>query len=166
MLQKTPRIIHGFFDMLTIEVRNVKVFLLGAVGYPLLELCWRGRTHISMVLAGGLSASLLHHVSHNPRPLWQKALLGGCGITAIEAACGLAWNRHHQVWDYRHLPLNWRGQICLPYTLMWCGLSALWLLGEEQFTFSCANKGQHPAEPHPQLPAPTGTLSQLPGGKG
>lgn len=118
----------------------MKAFFIGALGYPLLELCWRGRTHISMAIAGGCSAVLLHGVSQKKGSLLPKALLCGLGITGIEAVCGLVWNRRHQVWDYRNLPLNWRGQVCLPYTLMWCGLSALWLLAEEQFAFS-----QHPA---------------------
>lgn len=119
----------------------MKAFLIGAVGYPLLELCWRGRTHFSMALAGGAGAALLHRARCLRLPLWCKSLLCGLGITGIEAACGLVWNRHHQVWDYRRLPLNWRGQVCLRYTALWCGLSAAWLLAEECLTPSaCAPK--------------------------
>ena len=59
------------------------------------------------------------------RPLWQQALLGGLMITGMEYAFGLAFNRRHQIWDYRRMPANLRGQICLPFTLAWCGLSAL-----------------------------------------
>ena len=36
----------------------MRSFLIGAVGYPLLELAWRGHTHPSMALAGGMSAML------------------------------------------------------------------------------------------------------------
>jgi len=32
--------------------------------------------------------------------------------------------RQHQIWDYRRMPLQWRGQVCLPYTALWCLLSA------------------------------------------
>ena len=42
---------------------------------------------------------------------------------------GLAFNRRHQIWDYQRMPANLRGQICLPFTLAWCGLSALALGG-------------------------------------
>lgn len=117
----------------------MRSFIIGALGYPLLELCWRGRTHISMAMAGGVSGSMLHRVSRKKGPLCLKALLCGLGITGIEAACGLVWNRRHQVWDYSSLPMNWRGQVCLSYTLAWCGLSALWLLTEKQLAkaFAC-----------------------------
>lgn len=98
-------------------------FLLGAAGYPALELIWRGRTHGSMALAGGLSMMMIHRMNGMHAGRVRKSVLCGLGITAIEAGCGLIWNRRHQVWDYSRLPMNWRGQICLPYTALWCLLS-------------------------------------------
>lgn len=140
----------------------MKSFIIGALGYPLCELCWRGRTHISMAVAGGCSADLLHCASKRKGSLFLKAVLCGLGITGIEASCGLVWNRRHQVWNYRRLPLNWRGQICLPYTLLWCGLSALWLMAEKQITSAVA-AARTEAAPRPEPPAPTGTPPRLPG---
>ena len=127
----------------------MKFFLIGAVGYPLLELAWRGRTHPSMALAGGLSTSLIHRIGRTDLHPVNKVLLCGAGITVIEAACGLIWNRRHQVWDYRHMPLNWRGQVCLPFALAWCGLSAAYLLAEKAIT-----KAAPPAVVQPSSPAP------------
>ena len=102
----------------------INTFMTGAIGYPLLELAYRKRTHYSMAIAGGLAACMIRRVgATNYNPATQAALCG-LGITGIEWLCGMIWNRHHQVWDYRHVPLNYRGQICLPYTLLWCGLSA------------------------------------------
>lgn len=100
-----------------------KLFLVGFVGYPLLEMAYRGRTHYSMALAGGLATTLIGRVSRMRGGLPAKACLCGLGITAIEGACGLIWNRRHQVWDYRRQPLNWRGQVCAGYTTLWCLLS-------------------------------------------
>ena len=101
----------------------MKDFLLGAVAYPLLEICWRGRTHPTMALAGGLSSALLLRLHRAHMPCGQAALLGGCAITLMEGVIGLRWNRRHQIWDYRRMPCNWRGQVCLPYTALWCLLS-------------------------------------------
>jgi uncharacterized membrane protein len=42
----------------------------------------------------------------------------------LEYAVGARFNRDHRIWDYRRAPLNLRGQICLPYSLCWCALSA------------------------------------------
>ena len=105
----------------------MRYFLIGAAGYPLLEIAWRGRTHYSMAIAGGLSTVLLHRISRTKVQPFLQCIWGGVGITAVEAVCGRIWNNHYQVWDYRRMPLNWRGQVCLPYSLLWCGLAAIWL---------------------------------------
>lgn len=106
-------------------------FLIGSLLYPGIELCWRRRTHPAMALAGGVSLSMLSrlHRAQKNRPLWRQALLGGLMITGVEYGFGLAFNRRYHIWDYRKAPLNVRGQICAPYTLAWCGLSALALAG-------------------------------------
>lgn len=101
-----------------------KLFLLGAVAYPVMELLYRGRTHYSMALAGGLSAMLIGHMGRMRMWLPFRAMLCGAGITAIEYAIGCLWNRRYSVWDYRDMSMNIQGQVCLPYTLLWCGLSA------------------------------------------
>ena len=110
----------------------MRPFLIGAMGYPALELLWRGRTHPSMALAGGLGAAMIHRVNRTSLSPVRKSLLCGAGITAIEAACGLRWNRRHQVWDYRRMPLNWRGQVCLPYSALWCLLSSVYMKAKNQ----------------------------------
>lgn len=100
-------------------------FLFGAAGYPLLELLYRRRTHYSMAIAGGCAAILLRGLGRMRLSPALRAVMGGIGITCIEYACGKLWNRRWQVWDYRRTPLNWRGQVCLPYALLWCVLSGL-----------------------------------------
>ena len=109
-----------------LEGRKRKMmFWIGAAGYPLIELWWRGRTHPSMALAGGLAMTALSRISKTDRPLRQQTLLGGLVITGIEYGIGQVFNRRYEVWDYRRMPLNLQGQICLPFTAAWCGLSAV-----------------------------------------
>ncbi|MBQ7377602.1 MAG: hypothetical protein IJW71_04705 [Clostridia bacterium] len=98
-------------------------FAVGAVGYPLIELLFRGRSHISMALAGGLSLVFIVWlgVRHRAQPLLLRALLASLFITAIELLIGIFVNLtlHLSVWDYSDQPLNLLGQICLPYTSIW-----------------------------------------------
>ncbi len=101
----------------------MRYFLLGAIGYPALELLYRQRTHLSMSLAGGLSVLLISQMQRLPLNNLLKAVLCGVGITGIELLCGSIWNRSYAVWDYRQTPLNFRGQVCLPFSLVWCALS-------------------------------------------
>ena len=119
----------------------MKLFLLGAAGYPLLEMLYRRRTHYSMAVAGGLSAWMIGHVRRLRIPFGKRCLLCGLGVTCIEYVCGRIWNRHFTVWDYRNTPLNLHGQICLPFTAVWCGLSAF-LMGVLNLADKC--KGKRP----------------------
>lgn len=101
----------------------LKFFLFGAVGYPLLELLYRKRTHYSMAVAGGISASAIAAVQQLPCSLKLRSLISAICITGIEYAVGRIWNRTYRVWDYRKLPCNYKGQICLPFFLVWGMLS-------------------------------------------
>lgn len=97
------------------------LFYLGGMCYCGLELLWRRFTHWSMFLLGGLCFVLVGNLPKRPLPLrlTEAALL----ITTLELGCGLLVNRNYRVWDYRHMPLNFLGQICLPFTLLWIPVS-------------------------------------------
>ena len=101
------------------------LFALGGSGYFILELLWRGWSHSSMFFAGGCSFLLLGRLGKvKPRlPLVWRGLVGAGIITVVELIAGLLVNRQHKVWDYRAMPLNYRGQICLPFSLLWIPLS-------------------------------------------
>ena len=103
--------------------KNTLLFYLGGMCYCGLELLWRGRTHGSMFLLGGACFLILGRVGALRMNLLIRAVLGGALITMGELAAGLLVNRNFQVWDYRSLPLNFCGQICLTYTLFWVLLS-------------------------------------------
>lgn len=99
------------------------LFCIGGGAYVLLELLWRGRSHISMFLLGGGCFLMLGRLRRLPLPLPVLTVLGALAVTAGELATGLLVNRSYGVWDYRALPLNWMGQICLPYSLLWIPVS-------------------------------------------
>lgn len=101
------------------------LFILGALGYPMIELLWRGRTHWTMSLAGGVSMVVLLYISRTALPLPLMWVAGALAITAIEFTIGCIVNRwlHWEVWDYSQLPFNLLGQISLPFTIVWFMLS-------------------------------------------
>ena len=95
-----------------------------------LELLWRGRSHISMFLAGGLCLVLIGCLEElSPEvPLVFRVLLGTVVITLVELGTGLLVNRDFSVWDYRAMPGNFLGQICPQFCLLWLLLSWLAIL--------------------------------------
>lgn len=106
--------------------KKALLFTAGGVGYVGIELLWRGRSHSSMFLAGGscflLLGSIQRRLQHCPQAV--RAAAGAGAITAVELATGLLVNRQYAVWDYRQMPLNLFGQICLPFSLLWYPVSA------------------------------------------
>ena len=101
------------------------LFVLGGLSYVGLELLWRGRSHGSMFLAGGGCFLLLGKLNTTtPRlPLIPRAIVGAGIITMVELMMGMLTNRHYEVWDYRNVPMNLYGQICLPFSLLWIPVS-------------------------------------------
>lgn len=106
-------------------LQTISHFLLGGFGYVGLEFLWRGRSHISMFVAGGVCFLLLGKLNRvKPRlTLPWRCVAGAAIITAVELAVGMLANRQYQVWDYRHVPWNFMGQICLPFSLLWIPVS-------------------------------------------
>ena len=98
-------------------------FIICGLGYAIIELLWRGRTHWSMMLAGGICFILFSVIAEKLRGqrLLYKAILCALAVTAVEFIFGIVFNiiLRMQVWDYSGVPLNFLGQICLLYTVIW-----------------------------------------------
>ena len=104
------------------------LFMTGGVLYFLFETLWRGYSHWTMFVLGGLCFVLVGGLNEFlpwEMPLLHQMLLGGLIITIGELLTGivvnlwLGWN----VWDYSLLPGNLWGQICPQYSLLWVLLS-------------------------------------------
>lgn len=100
----------------------------GGLLYVILELTWRGRSHWTMFLLGGIcfaALGLINEILPWSMALWKQILIGTGIITALEFLTGcvvnlcLGWN----IWDYSHLPGNILGQICPQYCLLWLSVS-------------------------------------------
>ena len=105
--------------------KPIILFCAGGIAYVGLELLWRGRSHVSMFLAGGACFLLLGRLGkQKPRlPFPVRGCMGALVITSAELLAGLLVNREYTVWDYRQVPLNFFGQICLPFSLLWIPVS-------------------------------------------
>lgn len=106
------------------------LLLIGGGLYVLVELIWRGRSHWSMFLLGGICfvcIGLINEIIPWDMPLWQQILIGACIVTALEFLTGcivnlwLGWD----VWDYSGLPGNIMGQICPQFFLLWLPIALL-----------------------------------------
>lgn len=97
------------------------VFSVGAGLYSGIELLWRGRTHWSMLICGGLCFLLMYLIGGTALTLWLRCIICALVISAVEFITGclvnllLGW----QVWDYSDRAFNILGQVCPLYSFYW-----------------------------------------------
>ena len=113
------------------------LFCVGGTVYVGLEYLWRGWSHRSMFFAGGICFLLLGLVDRAKPSLPVRCIAGSVIITAVELITGLLVNRDYSVWDYRGVPGNFLGQICLPFSLLWLPVG---LLAQYLYRFLNAKK--------------------------
>lgn len=115
-------------------LKIITLWLWGGFIYYAIEMMWRGYSHPAMFAVGGLCFLIIGEIN-NVFPwdmglLWQS-LIGGAAITVIELMSGLVLNvwLGLAIWDYSGVPLNFLGQICLPFSAAWVLLAgiAIWL---------------------------------------
>ena len=104
------------------------LFFVGATIYVIIEKLYRGYSHWTMFLLGGIcfiALGLINEVIPWDMSLLLQMFIGGAIITVLELITGcvvnlwLGWN----VWDYSELPFNLWGQISLFSSIVWVGLS-------------------------------------------
>lgn len=131
-------------------MRAVKALVLLCIGgliYICCELIFRGYSHWTMFLVGGicfLCIGAINELIPWEMPIWQQAIIGAVIVTVIEFISGCILNiwLRWDIWDYSDMPFNILGQICLPFTAIWCVLAIVaiilddylryWLFSEEK----------------------------------
>ena len=105
------------------------IFIIFGLMYITIELLYRGHTHYSMFIVGGICGVLIGLINDNTpdMPLLSQCVLGAVIITIIELLTGLFLNVYLglNVWDYSNQPFNFMGQICPQFCIIWCILSIL-----------------------------------------
>ncbi len=112
-------------------MKILKALFLWAIGgsiYYSVELIWRGYSHWTMFILGGLCFVLIGSINEFytwDMPLISQMFISALVITVMELITGiivnigLGWG----IWDYSRVPYNFYGQICLLYTNLWFLLS-------------------------------------------
>lgn len=103
------------------------IAVCGGLLYLGVELAWRGATHWTMGVLGGVCfvlIGLLDEWQDHP-PILRQMVQGAALVTALELLAGLILNRWLGlgIWDYSDMPGNLWGQVCPQFSAMWLGLS-------------------------------------------
>ena len=116
------------------------LFVFGGVIYFLIEILWRGYSHWTMFLLGGLCFVIVGAINNFipwKMKFEKQMAIGAIIITILEFIVGvvvnliLKWN----IWDYSMLPFNILGQICLPFSLIWFLLSGVIIIVDDYLRY-------------------------------
>lgn len=121
-------------------IKYIFLFFVGAGLYIVIELLFRGHSHWTMGILGGISfisIGLINEIFEWNTPLLLQCVIGGEIITIYELIAGIILNiwLGMGIWDYSHMPFNILGQISLPFTLAWCGLSLIGIILDDYLRY-------------------------------
>lgn len=128
------------------------LLVVGGITYVGIEILWRGYSHWTMFLLGGLCficCGLLNEIIPWNMVLSKQMLIGAVIITTLEFIVGcivnlkLGWN----VWDYSNLPLNICGQVCPIFFIAWYYVSGLAIILDDWLRYWIF----HEEKPHYKL---------------
>lgn len=109
-------------------LKNVVLSVVGGLSYGIIELIYRQKTYYLMILCGAIAIILLDKI--NDYISWDMdILLQGCIgsliITGMEFIIGNLYLMGivPKMWDYSNVWFNYKGIICLPFSLIWILLS-------------------------------------------
>ncbi len=112
-----------------IKINNIIILSLGAILYPLIEIIYRGYSHISMMIVGAIAFFFVYHINitlNIKSPIF-RALFSAFCIVLVELGSGIIINRYLNlnVWDYSGQRFSFLNQICLKYAILWFLLSLI-----------------------------------------
>ena len=108
-------------------VKEILIIVIMGCVYTNIEMIFRGYTHPSMIIVGGLSgalAGLINDIMPNMK-IYKQCILSAFVITLIEYISGYILNikLNLGIWDYTNLKYNLNGQISLIFSFIWIFLS-------------------------------------------
>ena len=108
-------------------LKNLLIFSIFGLTYGLIEILWRGYTHPSMVIVGGICGLLigLLNEKNKKKNLLLQMVEGMVIVTVLEFVSGIVLNLclGLNVWDYSNMRFNLLGQICPQFCIAWFFLS-------------------------------------------
>lgn len=128
-------------------VREFVLFLIGGAAYCGIEILFRGYTHWSMYILGGLCfviIGLINEVLTWKIPLISQMFISSIVITVLEFITGCIVNLWLGigVWDYSDQPYNLLGQICLLFTNLWFLLSLVGIFLDDIIRWKLFGEGK------------------------
>lgn len=110
-----------------IKLKDLAIFSIFGIAYSIIEILWRGYTHPSMILVGGLCGLLIGLLNERNKKanIIKQMVMSMAIVTLFEFIFGCFLNLYMNlnVWDYSDMKFNILGQICPQFAIAWFFLS-------------------------------------------
>lgn len=119
------------------------IFLFSGTVYYCMEIIYKDThvSHWSMFLLAGFSALFfidgLNDIFSYDMDYLLQCFICATAITIGELIIGLTLNTDYSIWDYRNLPFNYKGQICLIFYFLWMFLSLIFIPVLDYIEWKC-----------------------------
>jgi len=127
-------------DIFKSILKDFILFFIGGLMYVGIECLFRGHSHWTMFILGGLCFGFIGSI--NEKFSWNLALtsqmmISSIIITGMEFLFGIILNRIFllDVWDYSDMPYNIDGQICLIFSVAWFFLSLIGIIVDDYIRY-------------------------------
>lgn len=121
-------------------IEYVFLWVLGGCIYYNIEVLFRGYSHYSMFILGGICLVLIGLI--NEILSWDtyieiQVFIGLSCVLVLEFITGCIVNLWLglNVWDYSNMPLNLLGQICVPFAIIWIPLILIAILIDDYIRY-------------------------------
>ena len=120
-------------DMISHAIKHSFIFIFSGSIYYLMEMIFKSShtSHISMFVLAGLCGMVfidgLNNLFTYDMDFLLQIFICATAITIGELFVGLLFNSDYSIWNYTNMPFNYKGQICLPFYLLWLALSAIFI---------------------------------------
>ena len=107
-------------------LKNLLIFSIFGLTYGLIEILWRGYTHPSMLIVGGICGLIVGLINEKWNySVLSQMVIGMVAVTVIEFVSGYVLNIKLGlgIWDYSNMKYNFMGQICPQFSMIWFFLS-------------------------------------------
>lgn len=126
-------------------IKNIILFYFGMTTYMFIEQLYRNYTFLIMGICGGLAVVLLdklnNYISWDMDILIQGCI-GSALITLMEFIIGNLYiiGVLPKMWDYSNTFMNYKGIICLPFSLLWILLSIIAIIVADSINYYLFNE--------------------------
>lgn len=132
-------------DIIKLFLKHVFLYILGGLTYCGIEILYRGYSHPSMIIVGGLCFIIIG--VYNEIYSWdtyieKQTAFGLLTVLLLEFISGCILNLWLglNVWDYSNLPFNLLGQICLAYAILWIPLVIFAIFADDYIRYKVFNE--------------------------